>query len=232
VALLFRDKLMKSIPCCLLLASLSLLPVQAEELAIAFLPDVHFHDIHGELSVAEADTRSLQSLPSGLLIRTMAAQLHSTRLFNENYFAFQAALNDLATRRVKLVVLPGDFSDDGQAVHLRGLKKLLRNYQQQYGMRFLLTLGNHDPVRPFRSSGGKADFLTANGAPIGVFSPDSSQCLSQHKSAPATPTVLCSEDIAPLGYQGILAELGEFGFYPTANDLYWESPYSHDQTQG
>ncbi len=68
--------------------------------------------------------RGLPGKHKAATIRTMAAQLQSTRLFNENYFAFKAALDDVVRRKVKLVVLPGDFSDDGQSLHIRGLKQL------------------------------------------------------------------------------------------------------------
>lgn len=47
-------------------------------------------------------------------VRSMEAQVQSTRLFNENYYAFLAALDDVAHRDIRWVVLPGDLTDDGQ----------------------------------------------------------------------------------------------------------------------
>lgn len=187
---------------------------------IAFLPDVHFHDVYGRFSdqaFAGAQTKDSGHLA---ILRTMTSQLQSTRLFNENYFAFKAALDDLAARKVKLVVLPGDFSDDGQPLHIRGLKQLLQSYQQQHGMRFLLTVGNHDPVNPLTRPAGKADFLGSNFTAQAIFSSGSAPCLSKQ------PTVICSEEVRELGYADLLQQLDDFGFYPLPADMYWESPYS------
>lgn len=208
------------------LAVLGLAPVNAATAPtrIAFLPDVHFHDVYGVLpDVAPAGVHA-PGLPAPVLIRTMAAQLKSTRLFNENYFAFIAALDDLARRQVKLVVLPGDFSDDGQLLHIRGLKQLLRQYQRQHGMRFLLTFGNHDPVRPVSRPGGKADFLAANGQPLAIYSPGSTACPATAAATPK-PGLICSEGLRELGYAELFSELGEFGLLPGAADLFWESPF-------
>lgn len=194
---------------------------------IAFLPDVHFHDIYADFS--EADFPGPVNAASGqqATIRTMATQLRSTRLFNENYFALLAALDDLAERKVKLVVLPGDFSDDGQPAHVQGLSKILRQYQQQYGMQFFLTNGNHDPVKPFSRPAGKPDYLNANGLPHAVFSSGSPAC---PLNAPAQAGVTCTEQVQELGYQELLQQLADFGFYPTSDYLYWETPYSHYDT--
>lgn len=203
----------------------------AAPLQIAFLPDVHFHDVYGQFPDAafigpqlQDKTKPDQVQP--VTIRTMAAQLHSTRLFNENYFAFIAALDDLARRQVKLVVLPGDFSDDGQPVHIRGLKQVLQRYQREHGMRFFLTFGNHDPVRPFSQPGGKADFMASDGAAIGVYSQGTTACPIAASQAKG---VVCTEAVRELGYQELLAELGEFGLMPANTDLYWETPFSRQQ---
>ncbi len=56
------------------------------------------------------------------LLRTMESQLHSTRIFNENYFAFLAALEDIVQRGIKIVALPSEHTDDGQPIHILGLK--------------------------------------------------------------------------------------------------------------
>lgn len=203
----------------------------AAPLQIAFLPDVHFHDVYGQFPDAafigpqlQDKTKPDQVQP--VTIRTMAAQLHSTRLFNENYFAFIAALDDLVRRQVKLVVLPGDFSDDGQPIHIRGLKQVLQRYQREHGMRFLLTFGNHDPVKPYSQPGGKADFMASNGAAIGVYSQSTTACAP---TAPQAKGVVCTEAVRELGYQELLAELGEFGLMPASTDLHWETPFSRQQ---
>lgn len=193
---------------------------------IAFLPDVHFHDVYAQFNdgsfkgLPSASGNKDQSKNKAATIRTMAAQLQSTRLFNENYFALRAALDDLVRRKVKLVVLPGDFSDDGQSVHIRGLKAILQQYSTTHGLKFLLTLGNHDPVRPYAHAAGKPDYLGPDGRPLAVFSPGSEPC---NKSG---QDVICTEEVKELGYRELMTELSDFGFYPKAGDLYWETPYS------
>jgi len=140
---------------------------------IAFLSDVHFQDLYGSFS--DHDFKGILNPKTGkyTILRTMDSQLHSTRIFNENYFAFLKALDDIAAKGIKIVAMPGDFSDDGQAYNLRGLHRILEQYHQKYGINFYLTTGNHDPVGPFRNDGGKDDFLGQNGNPLGVYSKES-----------------------------------------------------------
>ncbi len=220
---------MKTVLFCSVLA-LFMLPAQAAQAAqteaqtqIAFLPDVHFHDVYASFNDDSfkglADPGSHQGRAA--TIRTMDAQLQSTRLFNENYFALRAALDDLVRRKVKLVVLPGDFSDDGQSVHIRGLKRILQHYSQSYGLTFLMTLGNHDPVKPYSHPAGKPDYLGPDSRPLAIFSPGSEPCKAGNKA------VICTEEVKELGYSELMTELAEFGFSPQANYLYWETPYSH-----
>jgi len=82
-------------------------------------------------------------------VRSMDSQLHSTRLFNENYFAFLAALDDVAQRDIHYILLPGDLTDDGQLINVRKVREILDSYSARYGMHFLVMTGNHEPFRPF-----------------------------------------------------------------------------------
>ncbi|WP_207422248.1 metallophosphoesterase family protein [Desertivirga brevis] len=189
---------------------------------IAFISDVHFADLYGQLS--GTDFQGVKNPIDGrnTLLRTMSSQLQSTRIFNENYFAFIAALEDVAKRGVRLVALPGDYSDDGQPVHLKGLQKILKEYHQKYGIQFFITTGNHDPVGPFAKDAGKKDFLGEKGMsqPIfskaGVYNPTNK---NEH------PTAI-SPDISELGYEGVMDHLSEFGFFAQPHYLYWASPFS------
>jgi len=206
-------------------------PDKPVEIRIAFMPDVHFHDIY-----AEFNDGSFQGLPNSIsgknaTIRTLSAELNSTRLFNENYFAFIAALDDIVARDIKWVALPGDFSDDGQQVHIRGLAKLLDHYHQQYGIEFFATPGNHDPVKPFEQPAGKIDYLGSNGQRQRIFSRGAKECEGYQGEWALISTnqplaTICSEEVKELGYQGIVNQLASHGFYPKANYRYWESPYS------
>ena len=190
---------------------------------VAFMADVHLQDIYGELS--DSDYKGLLNPTNGkyVLARSMQSQLKSTRIYNENYFAFLAALDDVAKRGIKYVVMPGDFSDDGQPLNVRGLKKILEDYKEKYGLRFILTTGNHDPVRPFTMDAGKKDFLGKGGKSQAIMSRDG---LYTPKSKEGLPTVV-SKDIRKMGYEEIMNLLKNFGFTPDKTDLYWETPFSN-----
>ncbi len=196
-------------------------PKKENEIRIAFMADVHFQNIYAEFS--DTDYKGIENPVTRKYntIRTMDAQLHSTRIFNENYFAFLAALEDVARRGIKIVVLAGDFSDDGQPIHLRALRKILEHYRDTYGITFLAITGNHDPVRPFSRDGGKTDFLGENGGEQRITSKDK----AGGKKATELPTVI-SKDIKEMGYDGILTELSDFGFFPQEKFQYWETPFS------
>ncbi|GLS26399.1 metallophosphoesterase family protein [Marinibactrum halimedae] len=205
---------------------------------IAFIADIHFHDIYAELSDSDfigLPTETHQGKKNAL-IRSMSSQLNSTRLFNENYFVLLATLDNLVARDIKLVALPGDFSDDGQPMHIRGLVEILNTYQRQHGMRFFAIPGNHDPVRPFTIPGGKADFLAKNGKEIGLYSEKTEQCNKQSTAnrQPGSNTiaenniktnVVCTEDIKKWGYKEIVTAMSRFGFFPTPDDIYYETPF-------
>ncbi|WP_372774224.1 metallophosphoesterase [Mangrovibacterium sp.] len=201
--------------------------VEAPKVQIAFMADVHLQDLYGEFSDSEYKGVENPGTGQPTLARTMNAQLNSTRIYNENYFAFLAALDDVVRRGVNYVVLPGDFSDDGQPVNVRGLKKILDRYTETYGIRFLATTGNHDPVRPFSMDAGKSDFLGEGGKPQAIMSKAG---MYNSQLADENPVVI-STDIRKMGYEEIIGTLANYGFFPKQNDLYWETPftsYSYD----
>jgi len=185
---------------------------------IAFVADIHLLDIY-------ADYENFEGLPvpgqsQKAKIRTMQAQLHSTRLFNENYFVLKAVLDDIAQRGIKLVAFPGDYTDDGQPLNIEGLAKILKKYEQQYGISFFITTGNHDPVAPYNTSGGKPDFLGKNGKEQAIFSNVLSLPLEERND------VLLESKLEKAGYKFILHSLSEFGFFPKQKYSYWETPFS------
>ncbi|WP_241773439.1 metallophosphoesterase [Chryseobacterium sp. Leaf394] len=192
---------------------------QQKPVQIAFLADVHFQDLYGEFS--DSDFKGIENPGTGkkTILRTMDSQLHSTRIFNENHFAFLAALDDIAKRKIKIIALPGDFTDDGQAYNLRGLKKILDGYQEKYGMRFFITTGNHDPVGPFLKQGGKSDFMDENGGELSIVSDEN---LIKNKNSKSIVT----KDIAMSGYLEILNSMNDFGFAPSGKDIFWQTPFS------
>ncbi|MEN0039085.1 MAG: metallophosphoesterase [Cellvibrio sp.] len=201
---------------------------QTQVISVAFMPDIHFHDIYGNFSdgaFAGLPTQTAQGERQAS-IRSMRAQLHSTRLFNENYFALLAALDDIVKRNIKYVALPGDFSDDGQPLHMRGLKTILDKYRREYGIEFFAAPGNHDPTKPISHPAGKPDFLGVGGKEQPIFSKQHPACLDQSSGTSQQLTVICSDEVQELGYQPIMDFLGEHGFYPKENYRYFETPYS------
>ncbi|WP_422082451.1 metallophosphoesterase family protein [Ulvibacterium sp.] len=193
-----------------------------KEIRIAVIADAHLQDVYGELQ--DSEYRGIKNPKNGdyVLIRTMGSQLRSTRIFNENYFAFLAALEDIVKRNVDYVLLPGDFSDDGQPIHLRGLKRILEDYSKDHGLSFYLIHGNHDVVRPFNRKDGKMDFLGEGGKRQPIMSHEQMYVADTIKEHP----VIVSSDIQNLGYYECTNLLSDFGFFPKEDHVYWESPFS------
>lgn len=189
---------------------------------IAFLSDVHLQDLFGGFS--DSDYKGVLNPKTGqyTLVRTMSSQLHSTRIFNENYFAFLAALEDIAKRKIKYVALPGDYTDDGQPIHVRGLAKILEQYTKKYGIEFFITTGNHDPVGPFAQESGKEDFLGKEGKSQPIYSKEGLYTPNLNIEQP----VVVTADIAKMGYLGITDNLKDFGFYPNKKQKFWATPFS------
>ncbi len=196
--------------------------VQPENVQMAFLADIHFQDIYAEFE--DANYKGIKNPISGefVNIRTMQSQLKSTRIFNENYFAFITALDDISEKGIKIVVLPGDFSDDGQPVHVKGLRRILDRYSKKYGMSFFVITGNHDPVKPFSKEAVKKDFLGEGGKEQIIASSENNlNILEEGQLKP-----IITSGIKNWGYKGLLNEMSDFGFYPKQDYVYWETPFS------
>ncbi|MDB5908159.1 MAG: ser/Thr protein phosphatase [Massilia sp.] len=187
--------------------------------SVAFMSDVHFENVYGDLKNAQ-----FNGIPTkdgkNATIRTMYAELTSTRLFNENYFAFRAALDDAYGKGIRLVALPGDYSDDAQPVNINGISDILHEYQAK-GMRFFMAPGNHDPDEPYdNDEAGKNDFLTKDGKEQKVYAINNAACTAKD------PSVVCTNQLMELGYENLIAKLADFGFMPNKADLHWETPFS------
>lgn len=208
--------------------------VTAEDLTgtkVGFLADIHLHDIH-----AKIENISKHKLPQNtllqasslqkknpILMRSMNAQLSSTRLFNENYFVLRTALDDLVKKDVKLVALPGDLTDDGQPINVKAISKILDEYTQKHNMRFFAITGNHDPVRPNTIEGGKSNFLSVEGAEIAIHSLNHQKCNTLNRAK----SQHCSNALLQWGYKEIMNTMGHHGFYPQPQDIYYETPFTH-----
>lgn len=152
---------------------------------IAFISDAHIQDVDGH---AER-------------VRSMEVQVQSTRLFNENYYALLAALDDVARRDIRWVILPGDLTDDGQFFNQQKIKELLNSYAAAKGMRFFVTTGNHDPALPLGHVKKNAHFLAADGSRV-------------------------TREDSCAGYVSQMECYADFGFFPRKDDFYWESPFT------
>lgn len=183
----------------ILVAMLLAIGVQAQQ--IAFISDPHVEDVVGHPE----------------LLRSLDAQVQSTRLFNENIFAFRAALEDVARRGIQLVVLCGDVTDDGQLLNQEAARRMLSDYEQRYGMSFFVTPGNHDPASPFGKHSIRRDFLAADG--------------SEHTIVSDSSLYVEGTDVLPqlfsVGHKEMIECYADFGYMPKEGYIYWTTPFSH-----
>ena len=211
----------------LLLLSCKTTNTSSTPVQIAFMADVHLLDVFGELK--DIDYRGVEfGNGKKAIVRTMDAQIRSTRLFNENYFAFLSALDEVVKRGIKYVVLPGDFSGDGQPLNIRGLNQILEDYSENYGISFFAITGNHDPTRPFGDKGGKLDFLGKNGKAQPILSEPHWHGVDSIMEHPP----LLSSDIREAGYKEIMDILRDHGFFPKEEYLFWATPFSNYGYEG
>lgn len=152
---------------------------------IAFISDAHIQNVDGHPE----------------RVRSMEVQVQSTRLFNENYYAFLAALDDVARRNIRWVVLPGDLTDNGQFFNQEKIKEILHAYAGEKGMRFFVTTGNHDPALPLGMRQKNVHFLSADGSRV-------------------------TREDSCAGYVSQMECYADFGFFPRKDDRYWESPFT------
>ncbi|GGF31857.1 metallophosphoesterase [Youhaiella tibetensis] len=175
---------------------------------IAILADPHHHDIHGTFGAPHI---------AGPRLRTLADTTASTRVFNESYPAFRAALADIAARGIRIVVIPGDVTDDGQAATVAATMSLLDHYATNHGMRFFATPGNHD-LYSIHGRHQSKRFLSANGSHV-LFTSDSSEPQEESTARIVTPTMHCA------GYERGLPPIARLGYFRDRRDLHWESPF-------
>ena len=190
------------------------IPVLSDQ-KVALLADVHFHDVYGDYEFEQYN--------SEVTMRSMRDSVGSTRMFNENYFAFITALEELGEQGIKYICLLGDFTDDGQVDTLKGFNRVVKPFIEKYGFEFFIANGNHDPVRPYGAHQTK-NFLNDYGASIAVtsdanrnFNPDDI-VIDQHVTNRMFGT----------GYQHMFDVLGDYGFHNKPNYLHYETPWGSD----
>lgn len=205
---------------CFFLFSLSnissLCAQQSPKPKVAFVSDIHLQNVYGDFGKDSFEGIPMKNGQPNATIRSMRAQINSTRLFNENYFALIQAIENLAEQQIKLVVLPGDYTDDGQPMNVRKLAEILDSYSRNYGMRFFITTGNHDPVLPFGGKAGKRDFLNVDGSEVGI---------TGDSTLLGKGYTFLSDSLNYWGYSDIMTTLETYGFFPHPEDIFWAHPF-------
>lgn len=176
---------------------------------IAIIADAHFHDLNADFCLSyETAGRPAISL------RSWADTRQSTRVFNESAGALTAALEEVAVRKIRHVVLLGDYTDDGQKATTAALAGILRRHHDSHGTAFYALPGNHDIFGP-RGRHHTKEFLTDSGQTMLVSS-------DGRRAGPDTifnPAMYCA------GYPEGLDPMAGFGYFRQADYIHWESPF-------
>ncbi|MFZ1726858.1 MAG: metallophosphoesterase [Albidovulum sp.] len=170
---------------------------------VAVLADPHLHD-----------TRSGRAygLPSEDCFRSHAESSASTRVFNEAGAALVRALDILVEREVRLVMIAGDMTDDGQAPNWRAAADLLHRYSARHNMRFFLTPGNHDQW--YGDGVALRKQMVRRDGTTFTLSGDGGDASTQF--APA---------MRRIGQAEMLNHASAFGYCRHLDDLLWETPF-------
>ncbi|KQZ28389.1 hypothetical protein ASD50_19705 [Mesorhizobium sp. Root552] len=174
---------------------------------LAVIADPHFHDV---------TFRPGSGSQPETAFRTLADTEESTRVFNESFAALPRLLDDIVARGIKIVVVAGDLTDDGQQSTTRAAVALLEDYSRRFGLRFFAALGNHD-VYAIHGRHQSKRFLDPDGSHTLVTSDASLPC-----GASVSPQMYCG------GYASVLQAMAGFGFFPRKDFLHWETPFGQD----
>lgn len=176
---------------------------------IAVIADAHFHDTKADFGFASVEVDGQR-----LTMRSWSDTRQSTRVFNESADALLAALDQVAERSIRHVVLLGDYTDDGQRATTESLRRILAAHSQAHGTAFYALPGNHDVFGPQGRHHTK-EFLTTEGNPLSVTS----------DAALRGDAVVVSEKMYCEGYPVGLRPMGEFGYFRRPHYLHWETPF-------
>ncbi|WP_394690215.1 metallophosphoesterase family protein [Hoeflea sp.] len=177
--------------------------------SIAIVADAHFHDLHADFGLSRDEAQ--------LSIRRLADTVKSTRVFNESGYALTYALEDIARRGIRHVVLLGDYSDDGQSATLNSLSRLFSDYEQRFGMRFHAVAGNHD-IFASRGRHRSKRFLCRGGDYV-LSTSDPAQSDADARRTVVTPAMYCQ------GYPAGLEPMRRNGFFRRGDEILWETPF-------
>lgn len=178
-------------------------------LEIAVIADAHFHDTKADFGFAGVEVDGQR-----LTMRSWSDTRQSTRVFNESADALLAALDQVAERGIRHVVLLGDYTDDGQRVTTESLRRVLMAHSQSHGTAFYALPGNHDVFGPQGRHHTK-EFLATEGRPLSVTS----------DPALRRDAVVVSEEMYCEGSPVGLRPMAEFGYFRRHHYLHWETPF-------
>lgn len=182
---------------------------------VAVIADAHYHDLEGSFGQQEPVSGD------GLTARSWSETRCSTRVFNESFAAFPAALDAIAGRGIRHVVLLGDYSDDGQKATVQAVASLLKCYAETFSLSFYVLPGNHDGYA-LRGRHQTKQFLTPDGDAVVI--------TSDPNIKPSNVVALCSETMYCAGYPDALEPLVEHGLTRQADYLHWETPFGTSDT--
>ncbi|MEH7828086.1 metallophosphoesterase [Gemmobacter sp. JM10B15] len=174
---------------------------------VALIADPHLHDPQGNFGLAGFDAGDRPRL-----YRPWSEMRGYARGVNESLPALCAALERIAARGVRQVVIAGDISDDGQIENLRRAADLLTWAEDDLGLRIHLLPGNHDGY----AIAGKHTAMRF------VTGPGQTRLLT---SDPSLPDAVQSPAMRCPGAADALALLARFGQRRREGDLHWESPF-------
>lgn len=181
---------------------------------IAIIADPHYHEVFPGYRF---DGPDFDGKPMAA-IRTRTDSAASTRIFNESYFAFPAALDACVKDGIRTIAIAGDLTDDGQVATMDGALSLLRHYSEHHGVRFFLTPGNHDVFAMSGRHHTKAFYTRAGG----VVSVTSDPQLAEGEGTGLERGMFCRSyaDLAPFW--------APYGIQRQEKDHYWECPFGVD----
>ncbi len=184
-----------------------------EQTAIAVIADAHCHDMDSDYGLKRTPLAG-----QAATLRSWQDSRRSSRLFNESTSALLSALEDIRRRGIRHVVLLGDYTDDGQTEATARLRTRLLDYRQRYDMAFYAIPGNHDCYGP-HGKHQSTRFVTVPGESVLVTS-DPTYAATE-ENAVLTSAMYCQ------GTPRALQSMAEFGLFPQAEHLHWETPFGH-----
>jgi len=184
---------------------------------VAVIADAHLHDIYSDY-----DGASIGINQRNLTLRTWKDTRRSSRVFNESRPALIEALESIRKSGITIVVLLGDYSDDGQKESINKVVDVLRHYHKTHGLSFYSIAGNHDYYGPH----GKHQSTRF------ARSPEHSVLVTSDPDIAATEpdTAILTRKMYCQGALDSLQPMTNFGLYRRESDHHWETPFGQEDS--